>query len=86
MLLIHGSRRYGVEFKYSDAPGMTKSLHIALGDLKLDRAWIVYPGSERYAVDDKVEVVPLEAIFGRMNFMNAPGGAGRLRRRGTREA
>ena len=29
---------------------MTKSLHIALEDLKLDRAWIVYPGTENYIV------------------------------------
>lgn len=86
LLLIHRGRRYGVEFKYSDAPGMTRSLHIALGDLKLERAWIVYPGSERYAVDDKVEVVPLEAMPGRMKLMNAPWGTGRLGRRGTRGA
>jgi hypothetical protein len=42
---------------------MTKSLHIALADLKLERAWIVYPGSEAYRVHERAEVVPLNAII-----------------------
>ncbi len=62
LLLIHRGRRYGIEFKYSDAPVMTKSLHVALADLELARAWIVYPGSESYAVHEKVEAVPLGKI------------------------
>jgi hypothetical protein len=59
LLLFRRGRRYGVEFKYSDAPAMTKSLHIALQDLKLERAWIVYPGNRAYPVHEKVTVVPL---------------------------
>jgi uncharacterized protein len=38
LALFGGGKRYGVEFKHSDAPVMTKSLHIALNDLKLDEA------------------------------------------------
>jgi hypothetical protein len=77
LLLIHGGKRYGVEFKYGDAPAMTRSLHIALGDLKLERAWIVYPGNESYAVHERVEAVPLGAMPERMNFMHRPRGAAR---------
>lgn len=66
LVLMRRGRRYGVEFKHSDAPAMTKSLHIALSDLKLDRAWIVYPGGEAYRVHEKVEVVPLTAVSARM--------------------
>ncbi len=62
LLLMHRGRRYGIEFKYGDAPVMTKSLYIALEDLKLHRAWIVYPGRESYAVDERVDVVPPSAI------------------------
>jgi len=71
LLLLHRGRRYGVELKYRDAPSMTKSLHIALADLKLDRAWIVYPGGERYAVHGQVEVLPLADIEERLGFMAA---------------
>ena len=51
--------RYGVEFKYTAAPTMTKSLHSAISDLALDAAWIVYPGRESYPVHERVSVVPL---------------------------
>ncbi len=63
LVLFRGGRRYGVEFKRADAPLMTKSLHIALEDLKLDRAWIVYPGKERYPVHEKVQVCPLPELL-----------------------
>ena len=34
-------------------------MRIALNDLKLDRLVVVYPGERRYALADRVEVVPL---------------------------
>jgi len=59
-LLLHArGRRWGFEMKCQDAPGMTASLGTAIRDLDIHRAWIVYPGSRRYPVDDRVEVVPL---------------------------
>jgi predicted AAA+ superfamily ATPase len=64
LLLIHRGRRYGLELKYADAPTMTRSLHVALQDLRLDRAFIVHPGTARYRVHEKVEVVPLAEIAG----------------------
>ena len=70
LLLFRRGRRYGVEFKCSDAPGMTKSLHVALNDLKLERAWIVYPGRERYPVHKKVEVLPVVEVPKHLAFMN----------------
>lgn len=62
LLLIRRGRRFGIEFKVSDAPSMTKSLRIALEDLRLERAWIVYPGEKRYVVHDQVEALPLQSI------------------------
>ena len=38
---------------------MTKSLHVALADLKLERAWIVHPGGQTYAVHEQVEAASL---------------------------
>ncbi len=52
-------QNYGAEFKFADAPTMTKSLHIALEDLKLKKAWIIYPGDQTYPVHPKVSVTPL---------------------------
>jgi len=63
LLLFHRNRRIGVEIKRADAPTMTPSMHSALGDLKLDRLYVVYPGSTRYALSAKVEVSPLDACI-----------------------
>ena len=41
---------------------MTRSMHIALADLKLDALYVVYPGSLRYPLADRVEAVPLAAV------------------------
>ena len=59
LLLFKQGRRIGVECKRSDAPTLTPSMRIALEDLKLDRLIVVYPGERRYALHDRVEVIPL---------------------------
>jgi predicted AAA+ superfamily ATPase len=53
-----GGRLVGFEAKWSDAPTMTKSMHVALGDLGLERLYVVYPGP-RYALAKRVEVLPM---------------------------
>jgi hypothetical protein len=55
-------KRYGFEFKYTDAPGRKRSMHIAIQDLGLTHLWVVYPGDHMYALDKKITVVPLKAI------------------------
>jgi predicted AAA+ superfamily ATPase len=62
LLLTLGGKRYGVEVKYADAPGMTKSMRVAMADLGLERLFVAYPGAERYPLDRKAEVVPLGAL------------------------
>ena len=43
----HGAL-WGMEFKYQDAPRMTRSIRAVLRDLPLKHLWIVYPGPDRY--------------------------------------
>ena len=57
----HG-RRLGFEVKFQDAPTTTKSMHIALSDLKLDRLFVVYPGVSRFPLTDKIECLPFTEI------------------------
>ena len=59
LLLFRDGMRWGFEFKCSDAPSMTKSMHSALHDLSLNGIFVVYPGKERYRLHKKVEVLPL---------------------------
>lgn len=55
-------KNWGVEFKFMDAPKRTKSMHIAVQDLELQHLWIIYPGSDKYALDDKTTVLPLNLV------------------------
>jgi predicted AAA+ superfamily ATPase len=64
LLLFRGGRRIGIECKRSDAPTLTPSMRIALGDLKLDELKVVYPGERSYRLASEVEVVPLRALVG----------------------
>lgn len=64
VLFKHG-RRVGVECKRMDAPIVTPSMRIALNDLRLDRLVVVYPGNRRYALADRVDVIPLIELVGR---------------------
>ena len=62
LLMLKGSRRVGVEFKRADAPKLTPSMRIAMEDLKLDALFVLYPGLKRYALADRIEVLPATAI------------------------
>lgn len=59
LLMFKRGRRIGVECKRMDAPVLTPSMRIALADLKLDQLLVVYPGTARYALARRIEVVPL---------------------------
>jgi len=63
LMVTIGGKRHGFEFKYADAPGRKRSMHIAIEDLGLEHLWIIYPGDQRYALDVKITVIPLEEIF-----------------------
>lgn len=58
-LLLLGARRVGIEIKRTDAPTMTPSMASALHDLELHRLFVVYPGTTRYTLRPRVEVMSL---------------------------
>jgi hypothetical protein len=57
LLLMLGGRRIGFEFKYADAPKLTKSMTIAQETLGLDRLIVIYPGSKDYPLATGVDVI-----------------------------
>lgn len=59
LLLFYHGKAIGFEFKCSDAPSMTKSMHVALHDLNLEVLYVVYPGLESYRLHEKVKVLPI---------------------------
>jgi predicted AAA+ superfamily ATPase len=63
-----GEQNWGVEFKYEDAPRLTRSMKTAVEDLKLERLWVVYPGKAAYRLTEKVQVLPLADIRDAWNY------------------
>lgn len=62
LLVVRGGRRYGFEFKCSDAPSTTKSMRVALADLDLHTLWVVHPGRDSYPLDHKIEALALRDL------------------------
>lgn len=62
LLLLHRGRRVGVEFKFTDAPALSRPMRTAFDDLKLERLWVVYPGDQHYSIDDGVDALPLASV------------------------
>jgi uncharacterized protein len=59
LVVFKGGRRIGIECKRVDAPTITPSMRIAMADLKLDEVRVVYPGTKRYPLAERIEAVPL---------------------------
>ena len=62
LLFLKGGKKYGIEFKFNEAPKLTKSMRVACEDLKLEHLWIVYPGEHAYPVEKNISVLPLSCI------------------------
>jgi predicted AAA+ superfamily ATPase len=62
LMVIIAGKRHGFEFKYTDAPKRSRSMHIAIEDLGLHHLWIIYPGDQKYALDEKITAIPFEEI------------------------
>mgnify|MGYP003610295250 CR=1 FL=1 len=62
LLLLRHGRRWGFEFKCTDAPKTTKSMHVALEDLNLEHLWVVYPGTLCYPMAENITALPMRHI------------------------
>ena len=63
LLLFRGGRRVGVEIKRVDAPRRSRSMAVAVDDLRLDALYVVYPGEARYAIGERITALPAGAPF-----------------------
>lgn len=59
LLTMKKGQRIGFEFKRTSAPAMTRSMHSALDDLKLDRLFVIFPGDTRFPLHERVEAAGL---------------------------
>ncbi|MBS0286542.1 MAG: ATP-binding protein [Proteobacteria bacterium] len=63
LLILKDGKKLGFEFKYSDLPKVTKSMHIALSDLHLEQLVVIYPGDKQYQPHEKIFVCGLETFL-----------------------
>lgn len=74
VLWIRGAERYGFELKYGDAPRTTRSMHVALEDLRLERLFVVHPGRDSYPMTERIEALSLRDLRTRVRgLVGAPG-------------
>ena len=62
LLIFASGKRFGFEFKYADAPSLTRSMRVALQDLQLAHLWVVYPGDKIYSLHEYVTAIPIDAV------------------------
>ena len=75
LLVFVQGQRYGFEFKYADAPSVTKGLRVAREDLQLRRALLVHPGAKSYPLEDWAEAVAIGDLHERLRkLVGSPRG------------
>jgi predicted AAA+ superfamily ATPase len=55
-------RRFGFELKHADAPRVTKSMHVASIDLRLDHLWVVHPGERSFPLGERIGALALRDL------------------------
>jgi predicted AAA+ superfamily ATPase len=66
LLVFHRGRRLGFEVKFSDAPVLTRSMHIARDDLELDSLWVIHPGENSWPMAKGIEAVAFSGLLTRL--------------------
>lgn len=62
LLVIKNGRKYGFEVKYTDVPTITKSMHTAIADLKLEHLYIVTPSNQTYQKSSQITVLGIQTF------------------------
>jgi predicted AAA+ superfamily ATPase len=62
LLVVRGRRRLGFEIKRTVAPKVTKSIHIASADLKLERLDVIYAGTETFPLANGIRAVGAQKL------------------------
>jgi uncharacterized protein len=63
LLVVRGNWRWGFEFKRTVAPRLTRSMHSALADLRLERLEVVHAGDQTFPLADTVRALALGRLL-----------------------
>jgi uncharacterized protein len=62
LLVLRGGRRIGFEIKRTTTPALTRSMRIAMEDLKLDRLYLVHAGSGSFPLATSVMAISIDGL------------------------
>jgi predicted AAA+ superfamily ATPase len=63
LLVQDGNKRIGYEFKLSEKPTTTRSMRVAMEDLRLDELHIVCPGKISAPLDEGISITGIETLW-----------------------
>jgi predicted AAA+ superfamily ATPase len=63
LLVTANNQKIGFEFKYVDSPKITKSMHIAIENLKLEKLIVIIPHETEFLLSDKIAVYGLSRFI-----------------------
>jgi len=62
LFAFKNGKRLGFEFKYSDSPKITKSMNIAIEDLKLDHLYVIFPGKLSFPMHEQITACGIDTL------------------------
>jgi predicted AAA+ superfamily ATPase len=63
LVVVRGRRRWGFEFKRTSAPAVTRSMRIALEDLRLQQLDVVHGGQHTFPLAPRIRAVALSRLL-----------------------
>ena len=70
LLVVRGNVRLGFEFKRTTAPATTRSMHVALEDLRLSRVDVVHAGTRSFPLHPKIRAIALSRLLEDLEPLN----------------
>jgi uncharacterized protein len=62
LLTLPGGKLWAIEIRRSSAPTVTRGFHSACADLQPNKRFVVYPGEERFSLDDETDAIGVVAL------------------------
>jgi hypothetical protein len=62
VLTLPGGKLWAIEIKRNSAPGIERGFHSACADLKPKKRFVMYPGTERFPLDENTDAIGIVAL------------------------
>ncbi|MDD5091224.1 MAG: DUF4143 domain-containing protein, partial [Candidatus Wallbacteria bacterium] len=67
LFFVRGGVNCGVEFKFQDAPSVSRSMKTAIRELELHKLLVIYPGDKDFPLTESIEVLSLSGFRSRFS-------------------